>query len=174
MQTRRSILCLFAFLSNCGISLQGQSAPGWSWSVAGSHIPNFKERPRDNKHLLVIELLFTNTGPVPQKLIIAEERFQAFGHDRKPLESLGLLFQMMNLEGARGMGYTGGMRHMETLTDVKGGAEVSFMDTAGPVEVLIDPGKSYRQRLLIARPKGKKPFRLTFSSFPALEILPPR
>ncbi len=141
--------------------------------MAGSHVPNFKERPRDNKHLLLVELLFKNTGPAPQKLIVAEERFQAFGHDRKPLAVQGLLFQMMNLEGARGMGYTGGMRHMETLTDVRDGIESSFIDTAGAVEVLIDPGKSYRQRLLLARPKGKKPFYLIFPGLPDLEISTP-
>lgn len=123
--------------------------------------------------MLVIELLFKNTGQAPQKLIVAEERFQVFGHDGNPLKAQGLLFQMTNLEGARGMGYTGGMRHMETLTDVQGGTEASFIDTAGPVEVLIDPGKSYRQRLLIARPKGRKPFRLTFPQLPDLEISPP-
>ncbi len=173
MLTTRIAFRLLALLLVGTSSFQEQSVPSWSWSVGGSHVPNFKERPRDNKHLLVIELLLKNTGPAPQKLIVAEERFQAFGHDRKPLTVLGLLFQMMNLEGARGMGYTGGMRHMETLTDVQGGAEVSFIDTAGPVEVLIDPGKSYRQRLLIARPKGKKPFRLTFPALPDLEISPP-
>jgi len=149
------------------------AGPVWAWESLTSYVPDFEEKGKDNKKLLVVEVTFRNGTSADQTLVVAKEQFTAKSHNGEPIEVLGLLFRMTQLEGAKRMAYTGGIKRMETLNE-RGSEEGTVFHTPGPVELTIEPGKSYRQRLLLRRPKGKKPIRLSFSNLPEIEVPLPR
>ncbi len=164
---------LLSFIWTAGASPQSASS-AWTWEFVSSHVPKFAEKGKESQRMLVVEVVFHNKLDTEQRLTVAQEEFHALTGKAKPIEVLGLLFKMMNPEGARSMAYKGGIKRMETLKDVEGDSSSLYFDSPGPVELVVEGGHSYKQRVLLARPKGKKPFRMTFSSFPALEIPPPR
>lgn len=151
--------------------------PAWGWELAASRTPRFEEKKKEeNERLLVVEVLFRNTQATDQKLTVAKEEFQATDQKGRPVLIHGLLFRMQKLEGAKSIAYTGGLKRMrmETLIEGQGESSNLFVHSPGPVEVIVEGGKSYKQRLLMTRPKGKKPFRLKFSNLPQLEISLPK
>ncbi len=174
MMMRKTFRCLLVGLGWVSLA-SGQSLPlPWSWEFAAGRVPAFEEKRKENKQWLVVEVLFRNNQTTDQKLVVAKENFQATSQNGKPIEILGLLFRMQNFEGAKRMRYVGGMKHMETLSEGQGESAIWFYHSPGPVEVVVEGGKSYKQRVLVARPKGKKPFRLKFGNLPDLEIPLPK
>ncbi len=171
---RRMLCCLLVGLSWASLAAAQSPPSDWSWEFVASHIPKFEEKQKENKRLLVVEVLFRNTQTAEQKLVMAEEAFQATDQKGKAVEILGLLFRMQKLEGAKRMSYTGGMKRMETLSEMEGESSTIFLHSPGPVEVAVEGGQTYKQRLLMMKPQGKKPFRLRFNNLPALEIQLPK
>lgn len=152
-----------------------QSAPSpWTWEFVSSRVPKFEEKAKENKEWVVVEVLFRNHQVRELKLILAKEEFQAFTPNGKRIEIQGLLFRVQQFEGAKHMRYVGGMRRMETLSELEGGSPTWYFHSPGPVEVVVEGGRAYQQRLVLSRPKGKKPFRLKFNNVPELEIPLPK
>ena len=148
----------------------GQTAvSAWTMQFANSRVPQFAEKGKENTKMLVVELTFRNDNPEQSLIEMKQENFQAT-HDSKPLEVLGLLFQMGNAAGARRMSYSGGMKRMETVSEKIGDDSEIYFDTPGPVNLLVDPGKTYTQRILLRRPRGHKPIRLRFKDLPEIEV----
>lgn len=168
------ILCLLATWG-CVKSARAQAAsPAWTWEFVASHVPNFDGKGKENKRMLIIEVVFRNNQMQEQRLTVGQEEFHAMTEKGRPIEVLGLLFRMMNTEGAKSMMYTGGIKRVDTLNDTQGDSSISLIDSPGPVEVTVQGGQSYKQRLLLAMPKGKKPIRLKFNDFPELVISLPQ
>ncbi len=166
--------CLVVTLTGLSLAHAQSTPPAWTWEFVSSHVPKFEEKGKENQRMLVVEILFHNNQEKEQRLSVAQEEFQASTPKGKPVEVRGLLFRMMNPEGAKSMAYKGGMKRMETLDDREGNPAGLFFDSPGPVKVIVEGGKTYKQRLLLTRPKGKRPLRLKFDDLPELEIALPR
>lgn len=170
------LLVGWIFLSAWGPSAAQSNPPASPWSVefVGSQVPNFEEKKKENKKLLLVDVRFRNNDATDQAVEIRQEAFQARNHKNQPIQVVGLLFGVMRLEGAKNLAYTGGIKRMETLTVGQGDSAATWVHTAGPVQVTVAPGRAYTQRLLLARPKGKKPIKLKFGDLPELEVPLPK
>lgn len=168
------VFCWLLSFGWVSLAAAQSKSPVWSWEFVASHVPKFEEKPKESQRMLVVEIVFRNKQETDQKLIVAQEEFHATDQKGRPLEIVGLLWRMQKLEGAKQMVYTGGMKRMETLNEVQGDSTTFFVHSPGPVEVIIEGGRSYKQWLLLSKPKGKNPFRLKFDDLPELEITVPR
>ncbi len=169
-----NLACILGGVACAGRGWAKSAQPPWTWEFHLSRVPKFQERGKENQRLLVVEVEFKNNLTTEQNIVMEQGKFRASTKKGKPLEILGLLFSMKYAGGAQRMVYVGGIKHMETLYETEGGASSMLIDSPGPVEVYINPGKAYIQRILLTRPKGKKTLLLNYEGLPELEISPPR
>lgn len=168
------LICVAPALAESPESEESEE-PAWSWEFVGTYTPQFEEKEKeDNAGMLVVEVSFRNHRETDEKLVVVRESFLATRRNGEAIEIVGLLIHYGMMEGARRMAYTGGKKSMEMFTVGQGEDEVTVILNAGPVEVTIGAGQRYKQRLLLIRPDGKEPFRLTFEKLPELEVSLPR
>lgn len=168
-------LWLLLILTLPGLAAAQAAPPEWSWEPRVTRVPNFEDKDEDeNARLLVVEVLFRNKQATDQNLVVGPDRFQATTGDGKRVKVVGLLYRPGKLEGAKNLEHVGGRRKMKTMKEDHGDCTASYFFDADAIEVTVPGGKSYKQRLVLVKPAGDKPFRLKFGQLPELEIALPK
>ena len=168
--------CLLILLGATSFGVVGaESGAGWSWELRGYRIPNFVGKSSlDGSRVVLVEVLFRNTATEARKLVLGTETFKAATSDGQPAEIVDLIYRSRNMEGATQIQFVGPPpKQVQKLTE-EHDCTVDYAVMAATIEATIPAGKTYKQRVLLARPASEQSVRLTFGELPALVILLPK
>lgn len=148
----------------------------WSRELQGYRIPNFVGKSGvDSARVVLVEVLFRNTGTEDCKLVLGADAFQVTTGEGKPAEIVGLIYRPHKMEGATQIQFVGRPpKKVEKLTEDLDDFTVAYAVVAASIEATVPARKTYRQRLLLARPADEQSVRVKFADLPPLVISLPK
>lgn len=162
------LIATFVLITASEALAQTESTSAWKIELQSAQAPKFQNR--DNKTMLLLEVLFRNQSSSQQSFIISKDFVHATIAGEKPVQVLGLLWQMADPAGSLGMRYIG-VYKME-IWNVADEKTPTLIMAPGPVEVLVEPGKAYMQRVLVSRPEADS-FQLKVGSMAPIQVAVP-